>query len=247
MSLFGRLLGLLFVAACSFPSGAQELPSKGSVTSVEENSGLTFECTGQGLTANCSFVQTIVSQEDAYTVDEIETFVQQLRGDDAIASMCGEFLQQLIVVRDGGNFGVALTPRDRADASDYATVLEAFCRQKTPEAARAVVTHLEERKSQSCKIGTLTFDLTFNWNSASQRLESVSTPEGSCGVVTMSFMEQDKDRPYFWNYREQTIVTNRAGTDPLLGDCSGRPEGEQVYTWVPDTLKRSCEYVSFGF
>lgn len=229
------------------PVVSQEVPSRGSVTSVEQNSSLTFECRDRSARASCSFVQTLVTQEKPFTSQQVEAYVAEILADDSLASSCGEVLEQLAIVIDGGDFGVALTPRDRADAREYADALGRFCSERGSDAATALVDHMEQRKSRTCKIGTLSFDLTFTWNGSSGRWETVSAPEGGCGIVTMSFMERDKESAYFWNYREQTIVTNKAGTDPIRGECAAWPEEELVYQWQPDTLKRSCEYISFGF
>ena len=241
----GAISAAALIAAA--PTFAQDVPWRGSVTSVEQHSGLTFECAGEGGHAQCSFIQTMVSQESPYTEEQSASTVSQMIADGASAQLCADLLPQFEIIRGGGDFGVELTDRERADAIQYGDLLEALCADPGEATAKALLAAQEDRKRRTCKIGTLPFDISLTWNDQSRRWESVSSPEGGCGVVTMVFMEKDAEVPTFWNYREQTIVTNKTGTDPLRGECSAWPEEVQLYTWQPNTLRRVCEYVSFGF
>ena len=245
-----RLISVAIIVSAPMlvlPSVAQEIPYRGFVTSVEQNSGLTFECSGQGSSIKCDFIQTMVSQESPATAEQTANMVAQMLEESASTTLCTELVQQFEIIRNGGDFGVELSTRERDDANAYGDLLRAFCSNPSELTALAMVEAQDERKTRTCKIGTLPFELNFNWNNQSSRWEYVSAPEGGCGIVTMSFMERDAEASYFWNYREQTVVTNKNGVDAIRGNCSAWPEETQFYRWQPDTLKRSCEYVSFGF
>jgi hypothetical protein len=225
----GRIAPNLWLVAVTviswgLPVVGQDIPYRGSVTSVEQNSALSFECAGTGPTIKCDFVQTTVSQEPPSSPDKIDEMVASALKEVNTSSLCQDASEQLATLRSGGNFGVELGARERKDAFAYLEVLQSFCTGPSEATAQALFSFIEDRKARSCKIGTLAFDLSLNWNSASGRWESVSAPEGGCGVVTMVFLEKDATYPTFWNYREQTIVTNKTGAMPYVGTA---PRGQR--------------------
>lgn len=238
---------VVMVATMLSPAVAQEIPYRGHVTSVEQNSSLSFTCSGGSEAIRCEFIQTLVSQETPSSPDQTEEMMRQALEEGASSNLCGQTLDQLRTVEAGGDFGVELDDRQRNDAIAYLSLLQSFCDSPNEATAMALFDSFEDRKARSCKIGTLPFDLTMHWNDQSGRWESVSAPEGACGIVTMSFLEKDGETPLFWNYREQTVVTNKTGNDTIRGDCSAWPEETLTYNWQMNTLHRSCEYVSFGF
>lgn len=245
-------VGCLLLTMIAGTSGSsqvvgQDVPYQGTVTSVDQNSALSFECAGAGIAVSCEFVQTLVSQEQPSSPERIDEMTSSALVEANTSSLCTEVPKQLEVLRSGGDFGTDLSTAQRAAALAYLEVVGSFCADPSDATAHILFGFIEERKARTCKIGTQRFDLTMDWNSQSGRWESVSTPEGGCGVVTMTFLEKDAAYPTFWNYREQTVVTNKAGSDALRGDCSVWPEEVLQFNWRPDTLRRTCEFVSFGF
>ena len=236
---------LLLAGLSILPVYAQDIPYRGNVTSADQGSGLTWECIGQGASVQCDFIQTLVRQEDPLTPAErtaqIEAVLQEA-GDEA---SCDRLIAQIDTAR--AEQLPEMDARSRQAFEGYAQVLESFCGSPSATTAEALIDFGEQTKARSCKIGTLPFKMAFTWNGQSARWESVSAPEGGCGIVTMVFLEQDKEYRSLWNYREISLVTNKTGTDALRGDCSVWPEDDTTYRWQPDTLKKTCEFVSFGF
>lgn len=76
-------------------SFAQEFPYRGFVTSLGQNSGLTFECSGQGSSIKCDFIQTMVSQESSATTEQTANMVAQMLEEGASTTLSTELVQQL--------------------------------------------------------------------------------------------------------------------------------------------------------
>lgn len=240
---------LIGVLVAGQPTAAQDYPTLGQLTYEDGEGSMAFDCALRGETLHCNFTQVRVSHSTPLSAEDVEKSIPELVA--AASHICStDFYAALQNARDGGPIDGIRTEAQRADAMTLYDLYEAFCINPTEQTARAVADEGNARTAATCKIGTYPFVLDFTWNNTTERWETVSQPNGACGVVTAAFMEIDKDpdtvKYNFWTYGQQTLVTNTSGSDPLMGDCKDRPNEEMSYTWRAAASFMQCRYVQFS-
>lgn len=228
---------------------AQSYPTLGQLTYEDGEGSMAYDCALQGDTLHCNFTQIRISHSTPLSPEDVEKGIAELVA--AASDICGaDFYSALQNARDGGAIDGVRTDAQRADAMNLYDLYETFCINPIEQTARAVAEEGNARTAATCKVGTYPFVLDFTWNNTTQRWETVSQPNGACGVVTAAFMEIDKDpdtvKYNFWTYGQQTLVTNPSGSDPLYGECKDRPNEEMSYTWKSPTAFMQCRYIQFS-
>ena len=240
-----RALALVLLLATTMgPAIGQERPRNGQLSNTKETNSLYFECgysTGPSL--SCRFNQFMVSTTKPLTEEQISAEVESAMSnlpDEKTCQQMKDINEQIKAAETAGN----LSADDLESVRELTPFLLSLCSNPSPETVRALVKFKSDRKAKTCNLWGLPFDLTFSWNTDTTRWESLSSPNGPCGVVTYAYMEKDGD--YFWNYGQQKVVTNRGGEDPLLGKCSEYPAEESHFQWQARTIHAQCEYVTFS-
>jgi hypothetical protein len=241
-------LPFLFLAATSAPL-AQDHPTFGQVVDTKEDSALSYDCVLREPVLHCQFGQGRVSKQTPKTPRELDAEAGQM-----ISSVTDENCKTIRDVRDQlavepPNLPSPLTGQALAELRDLMTSYSDFCDTRSAVTARALVGAVEEKAQRTCTFSVYLFELDFSWSYQTERWETVSQPNGTCGVVTVAFMEPDKTTGggvTFWNYGQKKIVTNRTGDDPLMGSCSDYPESELRSTWQGRDLNPQCDYVKFN-
>ncbi len=244
-----RMIGAALIATIvASPTVAQELyPYAGQVQDEKENSYLTFQCGKQGVQLFCNFSQGRVSKPNAKKPAELDGEAgQMLEGtsDEQCAAIEGVYYKAF---SDPPTLDPKPTAQELEDLQTYLTSAKALCERRDAVSARALVGLLEDRAQRTCSFSVYQFELTFDWGFETQRWETVSTPQGACGIVVAAFLEPETSfGTTFWNYHQQKIATNKAGEDPLFGKCSEYPASANRSSWKSRTIPLQCDYVKFS-
>lgn len=249
-----RLIALVVLGCISLAapvSGAGPAwPFIGQLSGIAPTTGsLAFDCLLTDGTLNCHFTQVRISHPTPLSDDDITEGIKSMLAYPLSAQDCASFRQRIEGLIAGVDVGGVADSVERADAIVGLQPDIDYCDAPSAKTAKAVLAAISARQSQSCNIGTFPFDLSFSWNGASERWETVSLPSGTCGVVTAAHMEIDKaeyvKKYNFWTYGQQTLVTNKSGSDPLFGPCAERPNEAMDYSWKTQSTLVQCKYVEF--
>jgi hypothetical protein len=241
---------LLYVLAGA--ASGQEVPTTGQVTDERENSSLNYECLSvEGGQLSCSFVQGMFSKAPVVDADELASQATELAASPISAADCVAYRNALATFQSGGDFGIPLTELQREDGTRSMASVVAFCDAPTVESAMEVLRVGQDRAARTCSVSHFRFDMVFDWDFERKRWEAVTSPSGACGIVVAAFMEPEYTDALpdyaMWNYRQQKIVTNREGSDALMGACADWPESENRSSWRGRELPLQCDYIKFGF
>lgn len=248
--LIGYLLGLLGTVGVAL--GQDGHPTLGQVVDTRENSALTYDCVLLEAVLHCQFAQGHISKLTPKTSAELDAQAAEAAAQvsDGIADeACGNFRSvSENLASDPPNLPSPLSGQALVDARSLVGRYVDLCNTRSLAAARSVVEAIEEKQSRTCTFSVYLFENDFTWNRVTSRWESVSPPQGQCGIVVAAFMEPDTTSPgfTFWNYRQQKLATNKTGNDALFGDCSAYPQSELTSTWQGRELSPQCDYVSFA-
>lgn len=124
-------------------------------------------------------------------------------------------------------------------------LLADMCENPSKSTAEKIVDHQIEKESRTCNVWSNTYTHEFE-KDAQGRWVSTEGPQGQCGVVYVSVLEQEGDYPTLWNYWTRKIVTNKEGGSDLLLQCEELDEEVQTYTWRSDETFHGCDYIKFG-
>ncbi len=245
------LIVLLGLMCLSDVVTAQEAPFTGQVTDEKENSTLNYECNSDGPRLRCNFVQMMVSKKTLLDMSELASQASELAKSSMRPDDCEAYREALAKLKSGADFGTPLGQMEREDASQSFAAVIAFCDEPNAETALAFLQIGQGKDARTCSVSNFRFDLTFDWDFQRKRWESVTPPTGPCGIVVAAFMEPEYTESLpdyaFWNYRQQKVVTNRSGSDPLMGSCAEWPESENKSNWRSRELPLQCDYLKFGF
>lgn len=237
----------LFVFVATGTAMGQDYPTHGQVQDTTENSALSYDCALRGEVLHCRFGQGRVSKPTPKTAGDLDSEAGQMISQvtDEQCDTIGDLRNRLAM--EPPDVPTAPTGQALSELRELMTTYGDFCDTRSAVSARALTGVLEDRAQRTCTFSVYLFELSFTWSYQTGRWETVSQPNGGCGVVTVAFMEPDKTDSglTFWNYGQKKIVTNRTGEDPLLGACSGHPESELRSTWQGRTLNPQCDYVEF--
>ncbi len=238
------------VALMAVSALAQEYPTIGQLTEDVGDGSMAYDCVLNSVSLSCHFTQVRVSKSAGSPEDQKEKNAEGLLA--SAAQFCGsdDYQHAIDTAKSGGPVEGVNNDAQRQNLLELFALFEALCRDRTMEAARSIVEENSRRQENTCKVGTYPFVLDFTWNPVTTRWETVSQPNGACGVVTAAFMETDKDPNAvaydFWTYGQQTLVTNPEGEDPLTGKCADRPNETMHYTWKTRSAFLQCQYVQYS-
>lgn len=241
-------IGLVLVALSAVGASAQDRPSLGQVVDTVENSALTYSCDLRGEVLHCQFAQGRVSKQTPKSAPELDAQAGQMI--ETVTDDQCDTIRKLYDQLAASPPSLPSAPTGQAldDLRDIMTGYSTFCDTRSAVAARAVVGAVENKERRTCTFGVYLFELDFTWSYQTERWETVSAPQGECGIVTAAFMEPDRSISglTFWNYRQQKIATNKVGEDVLIGKCAEYPESELTGTWQGRELNPQCDYVKFN-
>ena len=124
------------------------------------------------------------------------------------------------------------------------------CENLSDETVRRLAQAGQDLKARTCNVATLPFTLDFSWNPTTARWESISQPNGTCGIVTSAFFEYMAAPGVSfegWTYYQLKTVTNRNGPDdPISGRCADYQNDESYFDYLPRTIKLQCDYLKFS-
>lgn len=241
-------MGLVLVALSVAGASAQDHPTLGQVVDTVENSALTYSCDLRGQVLHCQFAQGRVSKQTPKSATELDAQAGQMI-ETVTDDQCGAIVKlhdQL--TSNPPTLPSAPTGQALDDLRDIMMGYSTFCDTRSAAAARAAVGAVENKDRRTCTFGVYLFELDFTWSYQTERWETVSAPQGPCGIVTVAFMEPDEASAglTFWNYRQQKLATNKNGDDPLFGSCAAYPQSELTSTWQGRELNPQCDYVKFN-
>lgn len=239
----------LFLAASLTSSFGQDAPWVGQMSEVSGHGSMAYDCLQSGGTLSCHFTQVRLSKPDVLTPSQIEEQATKLAAVHPKEKECQQYRDVLNRIRTGEPVEGVTTDEERNDAAESILNAVAFCERPGLETARALIAAGNDRNAVTCHIGTFPFDLDFEWNAITDRWDTVSQPNGPCGVLTAAHMEIDKEDSVkafkFWTYSQETLVTKRDGEDPLFGKCSERPNETMQYTWRSRAELLQCRFIEY--
>jgi hypothetical protein len=241
-------IGATLLAISTGFAGAQEHPTLGQVVDTVENSALSYDCQLRGEVLHCQFAQGRVSKGEPKTAQALDA-----QAGEMLATVTDEQCKGIRDLNDRVSAdppSLPMVPEAGAldDLRNMMAAYTTFCETRSAVAARAAVGAIENKERRTCSFSVYLFELDFTWSYQTERWETVSSPQGMCGIVTAAFMEPDRaaETMTFWNYRQQKFATNKSGEDLLFGKCADYPDSELTGTWQGRELYPQCDYVKFS-
>src|SRR5579863_2419697 len=213
-----------------------------------------FHCDETGPLMTCDTFQTLISHElkPEQRASEIE---KSMQGDpvkefkDTFGKDCDKFKDQ---ARQAIKTGKRIDgrPLDARTLEDYTPFLNAAvdaCTNPTVNTVRRVMEILTDREIKTCRVLNFYSKMEFHWNEQTQNWISQEGPSGSCGTITISTLEADKDptpggpklgsarNSYFWLYVQKRLFTNPSGQLANGLECSKLSEHVTKYSWRTST------------
>jgi hypothetical protein len=97
----------------------------------------------------------------------------------------------------------------------------------------------QDQGSDTCRIVTNRYDATFT-KQTERRWVSNEGPDGACGVLGITTLEQDPQASGLWTMSLRKVVTNKAANDA----CQGIDERPEELTWKNSTRPLLCKFVA---
>ncbi|MEQ9487634.1 MAG: hypothetical protein RIM72_01435 [Alphaproteobacteria bacterium] len=266
------LTGVALTIFVSVAASADDVPQ---LTSVYKSSGtqmITIDCEGpnEGQLV-CHFTQVLLSPGEKDEVpskreDKINEVLSQFSNEDSVARECSIFqtvhsalksgelpenLDDVAAISDIEVFSHSLKEmrakpkKALEDTIQSMGLLADMCKKPSHTTASKIVDLVADIESRTCKIWSNTYSHQFKKNAQGQWV-STEGPNGQCGVVYVSVLEQDSEYPLLWNYWTRKIVTNKDGGSELLIQCKDLDEDVQTYSWKNDENFFGCDYIKFG-
>lgn len=185
----------------------------------------------------CDFVQSIITPGERATADEIDaasTELLQVAG-EGFCEGISEMAAQAQELQSNNQL-----PADAVGEIELFRAMDTFCKQPLQSTATDLATLSSDMEAETCDVWVNHFDLAFDWNANTARWENVSAPNGTCGVVTFSYLRKSGD---FWIFDEQRVVTNPQSEDWILGDCGALEYPAETFDWRPRRALAQCTYM----
>jgi hypothetical protein len=97
----------------------------------------------------------------------------------------------------------------------------------------------QEKESDTCGIVTNRYEATFK-RQAERRWVSNEGPDGACGVIGITTLEQDPQATGLWTMNSRKVVTNKTANDSCKSIDAEQPD---VLTWKNSTRPLSCRFI----
>jgi hypothetical protein len=262
-------LGIL-ASSIGLSSGSWAEPSTGFLygTGAVSNSYLQYACEGSTQRLTCKFTQMMLTpklkESDYYSElekkrEQAEEEAVKKGGLDVMhEELCRDFLPHLDTVDaliSGNIEGLPASVRDNyysmskgqleANKDQFSALIE-VCRSKPSDWLEKIFRSELDKSIKTCSLVAKPYEVTFQETSPGV-YTSRNGPEGPCGVVSVNVFTPDDKFGFFYNYREQRVVTNKSSSIPLvLGEmkCSDLDESSLEFNWNNANEFKNCVYVT---
>lgn len=243
------------------PSFANELPGFSILRGSSGGGIIEHVCTlrtdGK---LDCSFVQVLLTnqRDDDMLAESLRQIPDLLADPSTIAgyaAMC-PLVDAYQAMRASGDIGdeargagldaeqlVAALLADPAGVDALMDVLMPFCQEQNEQTLGVFMRYLADRTAMTCEVFIHRYDQTFVRVSPDLWVVE-SSPTGDCGIVNTSRFARDRHDDWsFWNYISSKVVTNKAGLQFGVVECSKLDEATYEYRWDAPTKRIDCVYL----
>jgi hypothetical protein len=255
---FVSALGLFMALSIMPASAADDHPSVGFTSNSIDKDFIQYKCdrpTQGGMI--CKFTQVKVRAQDKREnleekLSRIPEFEKQIRKKPKTHNeRCKEYSQvgKLLRSKDDPNDKAAaefhrnweaMHPREKQDMSNVVALFGNICDAPTPENIAAFMRAEHEQETRTCVVLVSNFEQTFQRTAAGKWVHRGS-PEGDCGIISVTSFEKAHPKFSLWNYTTGKVVTN------MERSCNRHNETGHVYNWRPEIFFKGCDYVRYGF